>query len=297
MRLPLKWHRALGALVGLLLPMPLLLLLGTAMLPARPERTPDGISISPRLDTEERTRRVTYRRHCNHSSECEPPLGCFFDLRLVTHYCTDSQCTADTQCPDGQVCRAMATVGGGPLVRLCTPVGIREEGERCHALPRDKDSACGPGLLCGGENGWCSRPCSTEDAASCPEGFFCADVAPYPVCLPSCEARGCPDGQQCIHFQEGTSICARVYGPDCQQSPCPHGRQCEVIGSPRHPGKVWTSCIERCGEQHPPCSNGRVCDGWRCLPPCDPEGPDTCAEGYRCKQRRPTSPWVCEPDW
>ncbi|XXF78911.1 hypothetical protein P2318_03890 [Myxococcaceae bacterium GXIMD 01537] len=293
----MTWRAALWTFLGLLLPVPLVLLLSSVMLPSLQAPDPESARVSPVLNTEERTRRETYRRYCEHSSACEPPLGCFFDLRLATHYCTDSQCTADTQCAEDQVCRMLATVGGGPLVRFCTPVGVRQEGERCYGLPRDKASACGPGLLCGGNEGWCARTCTPGDAASCPEGFFCASVPPQPVCLPTCKARGCPEGQQCVSFEDGASACAEVYGPDCQQSSCPHGCTCEVLDSPRSPGKVWTSCVERCGEEHPPCSEGLICDGWRCMPPCTPESPSTCAEGYRCKQRRPTSPWVCEPDW
>lgn len=292
----MKWRVAIGAFLGVLLPTPLVLLLSTAMMPTPRTLGPEGARVSPVLDTEERTSRATYRRYCEHSSECDAPLGCFFDLRIATHYCTDSQCANDEQCPEEQVCRAFGTVGDGPLVRFCTPVGLRREGERCINLPRDKGAACGPGLLCGGNQGWCSRPCSKGDATSCPEGFFCAEVPPEPVCLPTCETRGCPTGQQCVRHEDGASACAVVYGPQCQQTSCPDGRKCEVFSESRHPGKVWMECVERCGEKFPPCPAGLACDGWSCQPSCDPEGPDTCAEGYRCQQRRPDRPWLCLPD-
>ncbi len=292
----MNWHARLGLLVGLLLTIPLALLLSTVMHPRLRETHEDEARISPVLGFEERMRRVTYRRHCLDSSECEKPLGCLLDVRLGRHYCTDSQCMTDLQCPEGQVCRGVATLGGGPLVRFCVPMGVRQEGQRCIDLPRDREAACGPGLLCGGHEGWCARPCRKGEAPSCPEGFFCADVKPQPVCLPTCEARGCPEGQQCIRFEEGASACARVYGPNCQQSPCPGGRACEVLSESRHPGTVWMDCVERCGEGFPPCTAGLICDGWQCQPPCDPAGLDTCAEGYRCLQRRPDRPWVCQPD-
>lgn len=291
----MNWRALLGGLGGLLLTLPMALLLGSVMRPGLASQ--EGANISPVLDVEARTQRLTYRRDCADSSDCEPPLGCLFDLRIGAHYCTDSQCMTDEQCPEGLVCRAVATEGAGPLVRTCLPVGVRQEGERCVRLPRDRGAACGPGLLCGGRKGWCGRPCHVHEASDCPEGFFCADVSPQPVCLPSCEARGCGEGQQCVRFDEGVSGCAVVYGPDCQRTPCPQGRQCEALTEARSPGKVWMECVERCGEDFPPCSDGRVCDGWQCKPPCEPEGPDSCPEGYRCKQRRPTSPWVCEPDW
>lgn len=291
-----NWRALLGLLAGVLLTVPLLLLLGRVLLPVPRGSDASGARVSPVLDVEERTRRVTYHRYCQHSSECEAPLGCFMDLRAGTPYCTDSQCSTDEQCPDDQRCRALATVGGGPSVRFCIPVGVRQEGERCINLPRDRDAACGPDLLCGGSPGWCGRPCNPAEAAGCPEGFFCVDVLPQAMCLPTCEARGCTAGQQCVRFKEGVSACAVVYGPACQQSPCPHGRECDVFSDARRPGKVWTECVERCGEQLPPCSEGLVCDAGRCQRPCDPEQSETCAEGYRCQQRRSNRPWVCLPD-
>jgi hypothetical protein len=292
----MSWRALLGVCAALLLPVPLVLLMGSVLHPRLPSSTPEGLRVSPVLEFEERMRRVTYRRHCQHASECEAPLGCLLDVRIGTHYCTDSQCRTDADCPVEQVCRGIATVGGGLLVRFCTPVGERLEGERCVDLPRDKEAACGPGLLCGGHQGWCARPCRRTEATSCPAGFFCAEVTPQPVCLPTCEPRRCPEDQRCVRFEEGASVCASVYGPDCQQSPCPEGRECRVMAAARQPGKVWTSCVERCGENLPACPTGLVCDGWECLPSCDPDQPNPCAEGYRCQQRRPDRPWMCLPD-
>jgi hypothetical protein len=293
----MKWRAVLGIFAGLLLPMPLVLLLSSVMHPSPQGASPGARRTSPVLDTEERTRRLTYLRHCSLSSDCESPLGCLSDTRIMDQYCTDSRCRTDQECPEGQFCRSLSTNGNGPLVRLCIPEGVRQAGESCFKVPHKREAACGPGLLCAGKDDWCARPCNPGDVASCPEGFFCADVNPQPVCLPSCKAHGCPEGQHCVDFEEGASACAQVYGPQCQQTPCPDGRECEWIATPERPGKVWMECVERCGEGRPPCSPGLVCDGWHCLPPCDPQGPNPCAEGYRCKQRRPDRPWVCEPDW
>ena len=58
----------LGILGGLLLALPLTLLLGSVMHPRLQGHTPEGRHVSPVLDTEERTRRVTYRRDCDDSS-------------------------------------------------------------------------------------------------------------------------------------------------------------------------------------------------------------------------------------
>ncbi len=253
--------------------------------------------ISPVLDAERRSRLMTYGKSCGVSSECEPPLGCLFQARTGYAHCTDSQCLTDAQCPEGQVCRTLATDEDGPLVRFCVALGMRQEGEGCLKVPGDKGYACAAGLVCGGRDGWCSRPCRPGIAAQCPEGFFCADTLPEPVCLPTCEQRACPTGQHCVRFQEGASVCAHVYGPHCQQSPCPEGRECRAHRESLHPGKVWMECVERCGEGFPPCGEGKVCDAWHCVPPCDPLGPEVCNEGYYCDRRTESRPFSCQPDY
>ncbi|QSQ28507.1 hypothetical protein JY651_42995 [Pyxidicoccus parkwayensis] len=175
---------------------------------------------------------------------------------------------------------------------------MRHEGERCEALPSTRDEACAEGLLCGGRQGWCGRPCRRGEADACPEGFSCADVTPEPICLPSCETRGCAEGQQCIRFDEGVSTCARVYGRQCQQeATCPEDSQCKVLDSQSRPGSVWMDCMRKCGEGRPACPSGSVCYMWRCQPSCDPHVPGTCGEGFRCEQLKPEKPWVCRPDW
>lgn len=132
-------------------------------------------------------------------------LGCLPDVRYRTRYCADSECVTDMECPEGQVCRVLTTVRG-PWVRRCVAPGIRAEGERCYELPSERENGCRPGLVCAG-NGWCSRPCHKDMPSSCPEGFFCADLEPEPACLPTCEARGCPAGHECIQTERE---CART---------------------------------------------------------------------------------------
>lgn len=287
----------LSVSAGVLLPLPLVLLFGGLLRPEVQREPSTGGRISPVLDSDQRARMMTYRRSCGVSSDCEPPLGCVFETRIARAYCTDSQCTTDAQCPEGQSCQTLASEGTGPLVRFCVPLGVRQEGESCVPLASDKENSCAPGLLCGGQSGWCSRPCSPGAVVGCPEGFFCADTSPQPVCLPTCETRGCAAGQHCVRFEDGASVCARIYGPNCQQSPCPDGRRCRVLPAPTHPGKVWMECLARCGESYPPCETGQVCDGWHCIPGCDPQGPQTCAEGYYCDRRREGRPFSCQPDY
>ena len=293
----MKWRNALGGIAGALLPVPLLLVL-VSMWPGGRPSTAEATRVSPVLSFEERMQRATYHRHCQKSSDCEAPMGCLVDARVRTHYCSDSQCVTDEQCPDGLVCRELATTSGGPLVRFCIPLGFRKEGEECLPLPSDRQQACEPGLLCADSRvGWCGRPCGLNEPASCPDGYFCGNVPPEPICLPTCEARGCPEGQQCIRYKDGVSQCAVVHGPHCQQSPCPDGRECLETTSVRKPGRVWMECVEECGPGKPSCPDGFTCDRWHCLPSCDPRNPDTCAEGYRCQQgKKPARPWVCQPD-
>jgi Cys-rich repeat protein len=293
----LKWRTFISICAGLLLPLPLLLLLSLLLQPERKPVEPAGQHISPMLDIEQRTRLMTYGRSCQSSAECDPPLGCLYAFRYGRSYCTDSQCTTDAQCPEGQVCRKLATKEQGPLVRICIPVGVRQEGENCVEVPEDQRSACAPGLLCVGKNGWCARPCHLGAPAQCPEGFFCADTTPEPACLPTCEKRGCPEGQQCLQFREGSSQCMQVYGDNCQQRPCPGGARCHMLPDPPYPGKAWLWCVELCGKDSPPCSAGKVCDGWKCIPACDPQGPAVCGEGFRCRQQEPDSLFGCRPDW
>lgn len=288
---------ALGVGAAILLFLPVAVLLGSVLYPRPRVELLGGRLLSPVLDVEARTSLQTYRRNCAHNSDCEPPLGCVADSRVWISYCTDSQCRTDGQCPEGSVCRAVTTRGEGPLVRFCVPLGPRKEGERCSPLPRKQGHACGPGLLCGGTKGWCGRPCQPEDAASCPRGFFCADLAPAPLCLPTCEAERCPAGQQCIRYEEGVSACAVVYGRNCQQSACPPDQRCQMRDGITAPGKLWMDCVQTCGEGQPECPAGSICSMGTCSRTCEPESAGGCGADFKCKQLGPEKPWVCAPDW
>ncbi len=296
---PVNWRTLVGGGAAVLLSLPLALLLWGMLRPKVPSQAPAEVRLSPMLAPEQRGQLMTYRRECNSGSECEPPLGCLFEARYNQAYCTDSQCMTDEQCLEDQVCRPLATKENGLRVRICVPVGVRQEGETCDPAPKDKEHACSSGLVCGGQNdSWCGRPCHPgAHSTECPDGFFCADTVPEPLCLPTCEPQGCPQNQQCVRFEEGASVCAHIHGPNCQQSPCPNDRKCSVLTSPSQPGKAWMECLERCGKGLPPCSTGKVCDVWVCLPSCDPKGPNVCDEGYRCREGWPDTPLACRPDW
>ncbi|MFP2910415.1 hypothetical protein ACLESD_36335 [Pyxidicoccus sp. 3LFB2] len=294
----MSWRGAVGVLVALLLPLPLVLVMGSVLRDRR-ERTatpPGAVRTVPVLSHEERMVRLTYHHECQKPEDCEAPLACFSDTHQRSHYCTDSECTTDAQCPEGQRCLALTTPWEGLRVRWCVAVGVRQEGEPCLDQALDPREGCSPGLVCGGRLGWCGRPCRPGEAPGCPEGFFCGEVTPEPICLPTCETRGCPQGQRCVRQEEGISACAVVYGADCQHTPCPEGRECRDTRNSARPGEIWMECLHKCGKNRPPCPDGLICDRARCQPPCDPNGPNVCAPGYHCTRRTKRSPYLCEPD-
>jgi len=283
-----------GVVIGLMLPVPLVLLLSAGRAP-RQRPAPEATLLSPILEFEEKMRLQTYYRDCRDNSECELPLSCLSDTRRRLAYCTDSQCMTDSQCPEGEVCRGVGSEGGGRLVRLCIPVGVRQEGQRCWDTPTTRETACGPDLLCGGE-GWCARPCAKGASQACPDGFFCADVAPEPLCLPTCEGRNCPVDQQCVRHEDGASACAVVYGANCQDdATC---SECDVAAFPQKPGKVWMECVQRCGREGlPACPEGSACGWLQCRPTCEPSVPSSCSKGFFCARAHGDRPPVCMPEW
>ncbi len=294
----MRWRGVLGVLVGVLLPVPLLVVLAISWRDTR--QAPAPVNISPVLSREERLQRVTYQRRCQRSVECEPPLGCLKHPRLQEFFCSDSQCASDADCEEGKACQALITEGDGPRVRMCVTQGVRGEGERCLDLPDTREQACAPGLRC--FVGWCGRPCRLDAPESCPAGLFCAEDVAGPVCLPTCEARGCPEGQQCVDFPSGrvsrrVSACRQVHGPHCRQSACPEGQKCVVRHVPERPGEVWMACVQRCGEGASPCPEGLVCHRSSCRQPCTLQNPQACGPAMTCGQRAPDEPWVCRPDF
>lgn len=292
----MKWRMILGVGAALLL----LLLPLARLLSGLPRPAPSSQYILPMLDAAERSSLETYARPCTRSSECEPPLRCVRNPQTFISECTDSQCLADSHCQDGRVCRDVDLADDGSWVRVCVLQGTRVDGEQCDKYPYRADEACAPGLLCGGREGWCGRPCQKEVANACPEDFFCADVVPQPLCLPSCAARGCPAGEHCIRFEEGASACMEVYGMNCQGSTCPENQVCEVLDAFTAPGKVWMECVYKCDRAGPKtCPEGRECSvaGYCLRPPCDPHEPTACGAGFRCEQEHPALPARCWPEW
>jgi len=289
----MRWRMPATLLVGLLLVLPLAWVLHVTLFKGlRP--TPEA-KVVPMLSPQERQRLMTYERPCTGRKDCEPPLGCFFNTRSRWMYCTDSRCMTDQQCAEDMVCRTLKTQGGGPPIRQCTLVGVRKEGDPCVDMSSLRDAACERGLLC--QHRRCGRPCRLDEAGSCPEGFFCRDGLNGPSCLPTCEGRACPEGQQCVRLDEGISVCTEVHGQDCQRTPCPGGHECFVQAPFNHPGEVWMTCLIPCGARDTPdCPEGFVCEMSYCRKSCDPTVPNACGPHYKCHRYSERYAWTCEPD-
>lgn len=80
-RWPMNSRTLLSVCAGVLLPLPLLLLLGPLLRPESGPAEPAGERISPMLDSEQRERLLTYKRPCESGAECDPPLACLYQNR------------------------------------------------------------------------------------------------------------------------------------------------------------------------------------------------------------------------
>jgi hypothetical protein len=283
-------------LLGLLLPLPLVLLLqslwNTSLPPREVLLTATGrVEISPVLSEEELRKLPTFKRLCSRQEDCEPPLGCLsFDGSRGL--CVASRCMTDLQCSGERTCRVLPSLGQGPAVRACVPAGQLPEGTPCLELTMDEKESCARGLVC---NSFCGRPCSLEAATPCPEGFFCALGPSGPACAPTCDGRDCPAGQQCVRFPGGVSMCAMVVGDDCQRSPCPQDQQCTAFLRPGRAQWAKLECELPCDGADKRCPQGLLCHQERCRRPCDPKGPEVCGPGRACNTRpsEEGDPWLC----
>jgi hypothetical protein len=290
-RRPWQLRRFLLALLGVLLPLPLAWLLYAATHGALQARIQEG-RVVPILTDEEFRAQLSYLKPCQTDTDCTTPLACYFDPARRMHVCGDSTCQTDLQCEEGYTCRTLSTVGRQARVRLCVLKGVRAEGEQCAPFFPSAQYHCVPGLLC---QDWCGRPCQMEELESCPEGFFCREGPEGASCLPRCESQGCAAGQRCVSRDEGIAICATVHGQDCELEPCPEGQKCQMRALPEKPGQLWGQCIQACGEDKPPCLQGRVCIADKCYRACDPHDPSACEPHFVCDTLGDNSPWYCQP--
>lgn len=278
----MKWRVLLAMAAGLLLTLPLALALGTVLYPGGKPASKSGSQIIPVLTYGEYRELTTFDRPCRTQADCEAPLGCVQINPSGPSICAASDCMTDLQCPEDFTCRTLNTLDDSARVRLCILEGWRKEGEPCMQGLGVRGGNCARGLLCAA---WCGRPCELDTPGSCPEGFFCRSGPDGPSCLPTCEGRTCPEGQRCIRFEGGTSICAEVRGQNCQETPCAEGSTCRRhIPRPRKQGLlVGMECVQPCGEGAPPCPEGLVCSSGECRRPCEPDTPGTCGPHEACR--------------
>lgn len=284
------WLAILG---GMLLPLPLLWIASSALLGRATAPSPNqGPALVPMLSAVEREGTLTYGRACSTDSDCDPRLRCFFSMVKQSSYCVDSRCMTDRDCPNDYSCQTYSTKSRRELIKACSLVGPRTEGEVCSAFTRDLKYGCERGLIC---HTRCGRPCQPGVASTCPEGFFCQEAITGSACQPTCEGRTCPEGQRCITERGKRSICAAIHGSDCKSTPCPRGKECSVKSSPGSVHEVWMQCLQPCQlEGAAPCPPGTVCDVHRCRQSCSPGDPSTCAEGFKCRDL-PGLPVICAP--
>jgi hypothetical protein len=294
MGVQVKWRAYVAAAVSLLLAVPFMLAMGIALYPGPVLGPREDVKVLPVLSVEERQRLLTLERPCQRQEDCEPSLGCL-QLRIGgPSLCMASECMTDLQCEEGYTCKAMRALDGGPWVRWCILEGRRKEGEPCVQGLGIRKKACERGLLCAA---WCGRPCELDTPGSCPEGFYCKEGGPDgPSCLPTCEGRACPAGQQCIQLEGRTSVCAVVRGRDCQQQPCPRGQECRLhFPRLREQGLVMgMECVQPCTDGEAPCSEGLVCVGSTCRRPCEPDVPGACGPEETCTSGSAGGRPVCQ---
>ena len=279
----------LVALASALLLLPLVWLM-TIAIPWMNTQGRQSEKLIPMLSPDVRQSLLTYRRDCRTEADCEPPLGCLIKSFSPLHMCVDSTCETDAQCDEGFSCVPLKTTSGKAIVRTCSLVGERKQGERCRILPAVQHDGCERGLLCQGR---CGPPCWMDDPSSCPSGFFCSESrSGPPSCLPTCQGRPCPEGLECLPRGKGVSVCARVQGEDCRKTPCPEKHVCRVLEPPQRPWELRTECRHLCDEDSP-CPEGSFCLNYECRKPCDPQAAESCGPGRTCGRHHPLDPWYC----
>ncbi|XP_059158176.1 neurogenic locus notch homolog protein 3-like [Physella acuta] len=169
--------------------------------------------------------------------------------------CGGQFCSADSECPSGQICCASACGG-----KLCTP-GTPSNGAVC-------PGGCPKGYTCEFK----SPPCKP--------GFACIQIV-VPTCVPpKDECGGCPDGQECVDT-----------GIRCFTTPCPT-YQCRPKKVVDQCGGCAAG--EECVDTGIRCIT-TPCPTYQCVrkttPKPTPVCNKNCIKGYKCVVRVPT----CDP--
>jgi len=220
---------------------------------------------------------------CRMDSDCPAGQGCVANRETRRMECLSSDCEEDAHCFPGFTCRAANTGESGPIIRRCTPEGVRSEGERCDSGYISRNGSCREGLRCIGEV--CTRPCRLEDPTSCPMGHTCEEGMDGPGCVADCRQLGCPNGQRCKHIKDSRYQCLEAVIGTCPETPCAEGELC-VKRLPRGRGAFW--CARACNPIFADsCPSGYVCGmasptTSACFRACDPHDFRSCDEGWTC---------------
>ncbi len=118
---------------------------------------------------------------CRTDSDCPAGQGCVANRETRRFECMASDCEEDAHCFPGFACRAANGGDSGPIIRRCTPEGVRREGETCDSSYISRAGACREGLRC--VSGICTVPCRLDDPASCPTGYLCKEGCGRPGLL------------------------------------------------------------------------------------------------------------------
>ncbi len=227
----------------------------------------------------------TYKRPCRVSQECESPLACIFDTRVSRFRCLASECDTALHCEPGFTCQV---IRGYPVVRICKPVGARQEGERCNPDSSKKGDLCSSGLLC--IRGTCSRPCEPGRPGVCLRGTKCVHSlgAGY-TCVPQCSPGDCPPGKECIRFGDELSVCGVLVTANCDLAPCPEDHICDrdALSGER----IAMQCLLMCSREKP-CPEGHLCSYDRCRRICTKN--EECSAQQECVLQPNLKAPVCE---
>jgi hypothetical protein len=231
---------------------------------------------------------------CWMDSDCPAGRGCVANRETRRFECRESECEEDVHCFPGFVCLRAAGGDTRPIIRRCTPVGQRREGEPCDIGFVSTAGACQEGLIC--HRGVCSVPCRLEDPASCPDGYACEEGSNGVACFRDCRAQGCPGGQRCKSLGEGDFECLEQVQGECPETPCAEGERCNMRVS-RGRGVFW--CARLCDPlRADSCPADQICGrrGGTCYRRCDPMDLDSCGEGQRCSNiSDDMTQWGCKP--
>jgi len=204
-------------------------------------------------------------------------------------------CTAESPCPNGQVCDVLGIDNPTGMPSTRTP-------NLCYPDCRKNSGECAPGVsFCSPDSGLCGFGCLTTANACAPVGEFCNSDAG--VCVACRSSADCPiNNPGCFNGNCGS--CA-------QRTDCPLGQACDTVSGICHCtsssectlpaptsnvnlGKTLDAAIDLgcgCINDAGACPSGTMCNprlganlGGECLPSCVHDGgPNCAAEGLVCR--------------